>query len=148
MQYGVVMVDHSPTDARLRDSSGFWTLLLALVHLGMTPVFYGESLRSILDGGVLGAVDADPELATLRAAAFFYLTTGIFLALVGWMVMGAERRGDGAPRGYATALAVTGAWGVVLSPVSGFWLFFVLAWLARRSTARRVSGPLPSPAIR
>jgi hypothetical protein len=119
----------------LSRSSGFWTVLLAMVHVAMTPVFYADSLRSILDGGALGSVDADPTLATVRAAAFFYLTVGIFLGLVGWMVMGAERRGEGAPSGYATALVVTGLWGVALSPMSGFWLFFATAWLARRNAA-------------
>ena len=131
------MVDllQSASAQSLRRSSGFWTVLLALVHVTMAPAFYADSLRSILDGGVLGSVDADPSLATLRAAAFFYMTVGILLGLVGWMVMGAERRGQGAPSGYATALVVTGLWGVALSPLSGFWLFFAIAWLARRNAA-------------
>lgn len=134
----------------LRWSSGFWTVLLALVHVAMTPVFYPDSLRSIAEGGVLGSVDSDPTLATLRAAAFFYLTSGILLGLVGWMVMGAERRGQGAPGAYAIVLAVTGLWGVALSPLSGFWFFFALAWLAKRNAApararHRVTSAKPGP---
>ncbi|GAB2648591.1 DUF6463 family protein [Kribbella swartbergensis] len=117
--------------------SGFWTVLLALIHVLTTSFFYGDSVRSILAGGVLGAVDEDPGLATLRGAAFWYLTSGLFLGLVGSMVLAAERRGDGAPRGFAWVMLVAGAWGVLLSPVSGFWLFFPIAWLARRTSTHR-----------
>ncbi|NYJ03634.1 hypothetical protein HNR19_004332 [Nocardioides thalensis] len=124
----------SPTT--MTRSSGFWTVLLAVVHVLATPLFYADSLQSILDAGVLGAVDSDPDLTTLRAAAFWYVTAGLLLGAVGWMVMLAERRGTGAPRGFALALGLTGAWGVILSPLSGFWLFLVIAFLARRNTVQ------------
>ncbi|WP_125777141.1 DUF6463 family protein [Antribacter gilvus] len=124
--------------------SGFWTVLLAVVHVSTAPLFYADSLRSILEAGVLGALDKDPELATLRGAAFWYVTVGLFLGLVGVMVLRAERRGEGAPRGFAGALAATGVWGVVLTPASGFWLFLPLAWLAWRSTARAHRGTEPA----
>ncbi|WP_324605891.1 DUF6463 family protein [Isoptericola variabilis] len=117
--------------------SGFWTVVLAAVHVAATPVFYPESVRSILDARVLGAVDSDPAQATLRGVAFWYVTVGLVLGLVGSSVMAAERRGDGAPRGFATLMAATGLWGVVLSAVSGFWFSFPIAWLARRSSRRR-----------
>lgn len=130
-----------PAIAVLR-CSGFWTLLLALVHVAATPFFYGDGVSSLVDGGVVGAVDADPELASLRGAAFWYVTVGIFLGLVGAFVLAGERRGRGAPDGFAVALAATGLWGVVLSPVSGFWAFFPIAWLAHRSSVSR-----PSPIV-
>lgn len=119
--------------------SGLWTVILAVIHVAMTPVFYGRSLRSLLEGGVVGAADAggDAALAERRAPAFWYLITGLFLGLVGLAVWGAERRGEGAPRGFALAMAVTGAWGALLSPRSGFWLFLPIAWLARRHEVRR-----------
>ena len=120
---------------KLTRCSGFWTSVLAVVHLATASAFYGDSVRSIVDAGVLGAVDSDPELATLRGAAFWYITVGLFLGLIGWVVMVAERRGQGAPRGFAVVMAVTGLWGVLLVPVSGFWLFFPIAWLAWRNTA-------------
>ncbi|AEG43527.1 hypothetical protein L600_000200001300 [Isoptericola variabilis J7] len=112
-------------------------MVLAAVHVAATPVFYPESVRSILDARVLGAVDSDPAQATLRGVAFWYVTVGLVLGLVGSSVMAAERRGDGAPRGFATLMAATGLWGVVLSAVSGFWFSFPIAWLARRSSRRR-----------
>lgn len=120
---------------KLTRCSGFWTLALAVVHVATASAFYGDSVRSIVDAGVLGAVDSDPGLATLRGAAFWYVTVGLFLGLIGWVVMVAERHGLGAPRGFAVAMAATGVWGVLFSPVSGFWLFFPIAWLARRNTA-------------
>jgi hypothetical protein len=121
----------------LTRSSGFWTLLLAGLHLATTTVFYGESVRSIVDAGVLGAVDEDASLATLRGAGFWYVTVGVYLGLVGLMVMRAERRGDGVPRGFTWVMAATGVWGALLSPASGFWLFLPIAGLARRNTVGR-----------
>jgi hypothetical protein len=39
---------------------------IGLVHLATTGVFYPESVRSFVQGRVLGAVEADPELAAVR----------------------------------------------------------------------------------
>jgi hypothetical protein len=122
---------------RLRQSSGFWAVLLAGVHIAATPVFYADSVASILDAGVLAALDRDPGLADLRGVAFWYATVGVQLGLVAWMIMQAERRGEGAPRGWALTMAATGVWGLLLTPASGFWLFLPIAWLAWRSTAAR-----------
>ena len=132
IQYGI--------NVALSRCAGFWTVLLAIVHLAMTPLFYPESVRSIVDGGVLWVLDADPALTTVRAASFWYVTCGLFLGLVGAMVLRAERWGTGTPAGYAVAAAGTGLWGVLITPQSGFWLFFVIAWLAWRNTRQR-SGP-------
>jgi hypothetical protein len=112
---------------KLTRCSGFWTSVLAVVHLAMAPAFYGDSVRSSLDAGVLGAVDSDPDLATLRGAAFWYVTVGLFLGLIGWVVMVAERRGQGAPRGFAMVMAATGVWGGAARPGLG-----VLALLPHR----------------
>ncbi len=120
---------------RLVRSSGFWTLLLAGLHVAMTPVFHGDSVTSVLDAGVLGALDKDPSLAALRGVGFWYVTAGLYLGLVGTIVMRAERRGESAPRGFAWAMAATGVWGALLTPASGFWLFLPIAWLAWRNTA-------------
>jgi hypothetical protein len=118
-------------------------LLLAGLHVATTSVFYGESVTSILDAGVLGAVDKDPSLAALRGAGFWYVTAGLYMGLVGVSVMRAERRGEGAPRGFAWAMGVTGVWGALLTPASGFWLFLPIAWLAWRNT---VTARLPTAA--
>ncbi|MBC3193485.1 hypothetical protein H7X46_20700 [Pseudonocardia sp. C8] len=126
---------------KLSRCAGFWTVVLAAVHVAATPVVYRDSARSIVDAGVLGALDADPAQATVRGAAFWYATAGLLLGLVGAGVTAAERRGDGVPRGFAPAMAATGLWGVLLTPVSGFWLFLPIAWLARRNTAAARPAP-------
>lgn len=121
---------------RVWQTSGAWTVALAGVHLAGTTFLYGDSVRSILDGGVVGAVDADPALTTVRGAAFWYVTAGLILGLLGLMVLGQERRVGSPPAGFATLMAVTGVWGLVLSPISGFWLFLPIAVLAGRNRSR------------
>ena len=118
---------------RLRASSGFWAVVLSVVHVATTPVFYEQSVRSILDGGIIGALDADPRLSTLRGASFWYTTTGLVLGLFGLSTLRAERRGRGCPQGVALTMAVTGVWGALISPRSGFWFHLPIAYLARRN---------------
>lgn len=120
-------------------SSGAWTAVLAVAHIATTGAFYGESVRSTFDGGVLGAVDADPALASLRGVAFWYVTAGLVLGLLGLLVLAEERQRGAPPRGFAALMAVTGVWGVLLSPASGFWFFLPIAALAQRHRARALS---------
>ncbi|KGN36243.1 DUF6463 family protein [Knoellia subterranea] len=117
-------------------SSGAWTTALAVVHVAATTLFYGDSVRSIVDSGILFAVDADPALTTVRGAAFWYVTAGLLLGLVGLMVLAEERRTGRPPAGFAALMAVTGVWGILMTPLSGFWLFLPIAALARWNRSR------------
>lgn len=87
-------------------------------------------MRSILAGGVLGAVDADPSQAALRGLAFWYSTAGIGLLALGWAITQIERRGP-VPRSLPLVLAGVGAWGLLFVPTSPFWVFPALAVLAQ-----------------
>ncbi|WP_122818276.1 DUF6463 family protein [Nocardioides pantholopis] len=127
---------------------GTWLLAVGAVHLAATPVFFGDALRSVVEGGVLFSVEADAEATTLRASGFWYATSGVAVMALGLLSRHSESQlGSPAPVLPPTLLGL-GAWGVLLDPQSGFWLFFpiaVLAWLrvrsARRSTAVAVSVP-------
>jgi drug/metabolite transporter (DMT)-like permease len=122
---------------RRRGLVGPALLVIAVVHLLVTPLFYGDSVASIIDAGVLGAVDADPSLVDLRSASFWYVIAGIGMAFVGADVTWIERRWGRPPPHVGWLLLVLGCVGVVLMPVSPFWLFFVVAAMVAHSHRTR-----------
>jgi hypothetical protein len=113
---------------------------IGVLHVAATGAFYPESVRSIVQGRVLGAVEADPELAAVRGVGFWYATAGLGVIALGHAVGQVERAGR-LRIDTAAVLAGIGAWGVSLMPKSGFWLFFPVAALAAvRARASRVRG--------
>lgn len=102
-------------------------LIVGAVHVALTPRLFPASVRSILEGGVLGSVEADPEVTDLRALGFWYATAGVGLLALGWSVTEREQHRGPPPRGLAPMLAGLGVWGVALMPASPFWAFLALA---------------------
>lgn len=126
-------------------SAGVWTCALAAVHVAATPLVYGDSVRSVLDAGVLGALDRDPALADVRGASFYFLTAGVMLGALGVGVARHERREGTAPAGFAAFMAVTGLGGVLITPASGFWAFFPIAALALLRRNRHARAAVDAP---
>lgn len=129
---------------------GAMLLVIAVLHLLAAPLFYGEALTSIIDGGVFGAVDANPSAIDLRSSGFWYLIAGIALTFISANVTWIERHHGRAPAHVGWMLLVLGGFGVMLMPVSPFWLFFVAAAMvahSRRSRQdpTRVEGGLALP---
>jgi hypothetical protein len=109
------------------------------IHLAITPVVYGAAVRSVVDGGIVASIEAEPALAERRGVGFWYATAG--LAMIAYGVAIAERERQAAPLPVSLPVALTGmgAWGVVLMPKSPFWVFGPLAALAavrRRALTR------------
>lgn len=111
--------------------------VIGVVHVLITPLLYGDAVRSVLDAGVFAAIDADPALTDLRGAGFWYASAGIILIALGVVVGWAERRLGTVPAALGWLLLGFGVWGVVLMPVSPFWVFLILAALTFRSSRRR-----------
>jgi H+/gluconate symporter-like permease len=109
---------------------------VGLVHTACTPVFFPEATRSIVGGGIVGTVSAEPRTAPVRTAGFWYAATGVATAAFGWMTSQVERRGDPLPRALPAVLAAAGAVGATLDPTSGFWVFLPLAGIARAAVRR------------
>jgi hypothetical protein len=110
---------------------------VGVVHVASTPVFFPESVRSIVDGRIFGTVSAEPSATPLRAAGFWYAIAGIAIIAFGWMTGHVERNGGTLPPATPAVLAGLGITGVALDPQSGFWVFFPLAWIVRRRARRR-----------
>lgn len=105
-------------------------LLIGALHLGSSLVLYGPSLASIVTGGVINTLDSDPAALELRAAGFWFVCAGLIVVLVGLLVGWTERRWGTVPGFLAPSLIVITAFGVLIAPTSGFWLFLMPAALA------------------
>lgn len=114
---------------------GSAVVMVGVVHLATSPFLYGDEIRSILRGGVVGSVDADPAVQDLRSLGFWFLTAGVSLLVLGALVIRLEREHGVAPAVVGWLLLGLGVWGVLLVPASPFWVFVLLAvlvWWRRR----------------
>jgi hypothetical protein len=129
------------TASRSRRHRGAALGLIGIVHVAATAAFYPDSVASVVQGGVVAAVEADPELVPLRGLAFWYVTSGLGVIALGVTVADLERR-NLLRLHHGALLGAIGVWGVLFVPKSGFWLFLLLAALAavRRGTARPAAG--------
>ena len=100
------------------------------IHLAITPMVYGPSVRSVVDGGVVASIAAEPALAERRGVGFWYATAGLALVAYGIAIAERERQAPPLPVSLPVTLAALGTWGVVLMPRSPFWVFGPLAVLA------------------
>lgn len=108
------------------------------IHVAITPVVYGPSVRSVVDGGVVATIDAEPALAEQRGVGFWYATAGLAMIAYGIAIAERERQDAPLPVSLPVSMAAIGTWGVVLMPKSPFWVFGPLAALAAvRRRARR-----------
>jgi hypothetical protein len=100
------------------------------IHVAITPVVYGPSLRSVIDGGVVATIDAEPALAERRGVGFWYATAGLAMIAYGIAIAERERQDAPLPASLPVTMAALGTWGVVLMPKSPFWVFGPLSALA------------------
>jgi hypothetical protein len=108
---------------------------VGVIHVAITPLLMADSVRSIVEGGVLRSVEADPALAQLRGIGFWYVTAGLGLVVVGRAVDELEGSDRGLPGAVPALLGGVGVWGAALMPKSPFWVVLALAvlgWTRRR----------------
>jgi Family of unknown function (DUF6463) len=137
----------SPNTRSPRLTVGLMLIAIAAVHqavglligFGLDPntSFSGAPpLVSMARNGLLNSVGTDPW----QIAITWFLLWGFVLALVGLVAHEAERKGLALSRTFAVSLAALCSLGVVLMPLSGFWLGFAPAWIAFRRAS--VGGPV------
>lgn len=116
-------------------------LLIGVLHVASSPALYGPALDSIVAGGIVNTLDTDPQASDLRAAGFWFVSAGLIVILLGLVVAWVERCCDVVPGFLGPGLIIITAFGVVIAPTSGFWLFLVPATLALwKHRHRRRSG--------
>jgi len=118
---------------------GLALTIVGIVHVLITPLVVGDSVRSIIGGGVVAAVERDPAAAVLRGLGFWYATAGLAMIILGALVIWIERTTSSVPMLLPWTLVALTVWGVLLMPVSPFWVFLVIAFLAFRKARRPVT---------
>lgn len=102
-----------------RPWKGRWLLAVALLHTLAAAVLFAPQWQILWQRGVFNAVADDMDLG----AAVWFLLFGAVLALLAWEVTALERSQPAValrPMGWCLLALVLA--GVVLMPVSGFWL--------------------------
>ncbi|MFK7931642.1 MAG: DUF6463 family protein [Myxococcota bacterium] len=113
---------------------GHLLIAIGVIHTAFGPVVGAPYLMEILQDGVFNTV---PDDAPWRMAIVWFELFGVVVALMGAAWAWAERHVGALPIGMAMGLAALGVIGVVLMPISGFWLILGVAglagWRARRA---------------
>lgn len=128
---------------RVCSSTGSLLIATGLLHLFIGLLFAPKPARATWDDGVLNAVDAHAD----RENWFWYMISGWLLLLTGQLTRWIERRTGAAPAFLGWHLLAIGVVGIVLMPVSGFWVFLPQAFLVLRRARRaaRPAGNVASP---
>lgn len=98
---------------------------IAALHTAFTPVFqpaFGWLLSAKLLGGPAAVTLG--EKAT-QESGFWYVVTGLGLGLLGGLAWWVERQGLRLPTALGVVLLALSFCGLLLGPVTGFWLFLV-----------------------
>lgn len=119
------------------------------LHLLAGPIFYPLALAAIAQDDFFNAVELSPTQFD-REAAFWYMMSGAMVLMLGGLVHWVQARTGTLPAFLGWSLLRLGVAGVILMPVSGFWvislqavLMLVVAWRGRSGTAAE-AGPVAS----
>jgi hypothetical protein len=110
---------------------GRWIIGVSLIHSAATIAMFWPTIRDMAQRGVWDSVGTDP----MRGAVAWFFLTGLFMFVLGLNIdkfEGSTPSAVGGVTGWALLLTVI--FGIVLMPVSGFWLLIPPALaLCRRS---------------
>ncbi len=112
----------------MRRLSGPLLMAIGVLDLLYVLVFHSRQLAAIARDGFFDAVEIGPAHLE-REVAFWHLTCGITLVILGGLVRWTQARTGTLPAFLGWSLLALGSFGAVLVPVSGFWAFPPLAVL-------------------
>ncbi|OPH51165.1 hypothetical protein BC351_35535 [Paenibacillus ferrarius] len=116
---------------KLKKHSGVMLTWTAVIHTVVGIIVYWEQIIDIANGGFINAIE--PQLHANRAAAFWFLLFGLLLfmlaRLMSWLI---QVMGVDLPKFVGVHLLVLSLIGVLLLPVSGFWLVIPQAVIVMR----------------
>ena len=109
-----------------RPTAGGTLVIIGILHTSIGLAGHRRVLQEMVRDGMWDAVEGDPE----RETAFWFLTCGVSLVLVGWLARWAQRQTGELPAFVGPAFLGIATAGATLMPRSGFWAVFVAAILA------------------
>jgi hypothetical protein len=109
---------------------GKWVMFVALGHTVVAFAFFATTYRGLLERGLFNTVTSEKA-----GMAVWFGLGGLLLFIVGMLVSALEKQGLRVPVPAGLALLSLTLIGVVLMPVSGFWLMIpaIIAIFYRRS---------------
>lgn len=99
---------------------GRWLMGVAIIHTLIASVRYRNVLVSVVQRGVFNTVASDPVVG----AVVWSLLFGAVAFIGGLAVLALERSSRTLPKSLGWSLLALAMIGIVLVPVSGFWLLF------------------------
>lgn len=107
---------------------------VGIVHSVLGLVAFRTTFTNLIGDGLVNTVNGQPE----REFAFWFVVTGFVLVLLGAVIDRYERGGHSLPGFLGWALGTLALAGVLIMPISGWWLFFIPALaLSRQSSHHR-----------
>lgn len=92
---------------------------IGLIHSIFGFVVFRQVVGVLAGEGLLNTVNGQPD----RERAFWFLFTGFVWLILGALIDWLERRRDTLPAFLGWSFLVMTVAGVILMPISGFWLF-------------------------
>ncbi|MEO7501831.1 MAG: DUF6463 family protein [Gemmatimonadaceae bacterium] len=114
---------------------GRWIIGVGVMHILIGFVLFAAPLREIVAAGLWNTLN--PGTPT-RYLAFWFLFGGVATIIVGYLADWIERvAGRRLPRPLGWGLLAITLTGVIVTPLSGFWLLFPAAFGALAQSQRR-----------
>ena len=112
----------------MRRLNGPLLMATAVLDLLYVLVFHSRQLAAIAQGGFFDAVELNPPQFD-RETAFWHMIFGVTLLMLGALTHWAQARTGTLPAFLGWSLLALGMAGVILMPLSGFWLLLPQAVL-------------------
>lgn len=113
---------------------GSLMIVTATIHTIVGFVFASGPLMKIVNAGLFNSVDPYFD----RMSAFWYMLFGVLLFFIGIFENWGIRETGTLPASIGWGLLILGIVGVILMPISGFWLVLPQAYMILR--VAKVSG--------
>lgn len=122
---------------------GRWTIFVAIGHTVVGLLVCGRVALGIVERGVINAMGNNP----MTGFVVWFLLFGAVLALLGMAITALERGAQfESARSLAIGIMLLTTLGVVLMPVSGFWLMYLTVFgLLRRGSGMSLPRLQPQP---
>ena len=109
---------------------GKYIIATGILHTIVGVIGYWKPLWTIIQSGVFNAVEPHFD----RTTAFWFLIAGGLMIMLGQIVDWALATTGKLPRSLGLGMIITAIVGIVIMPISGFWLILIEGIIALKLT--------------